>query len=110
MARKKKTWDDDDGRTIASMSGIQRQNLFIPRKNPHDERASHPNAVNSADGFASFDEEAAENDRPWDQSNQFSKQERRWYALGALKAALLIAMAFIVGLGLAILAMILIWG
>ena len=110
MARKK-TWDDDDGRTIASMSDVQRPNLFIPRKNQRDSHMpAHPDAVNATDSFVPVEEEASENDRPWDQSDRFSKQERRCYALGALKAALLIGMAFIVGLGIAILAMILIWG
>lgn len=39
-----------------------------------------------------------------------TKEERRWYVLGALKAALLIGLVFIVGLGLAILLMIWFWG
>ena len=99
MARKKE-WDDDDGRTIASMSEVGRQNLFIPRKPIHDERKQN---------VPETEYESSKNDRPWERSEQFSKQERRWYALGALKAALLIAMAFIVGLGLAILVMIWLW-
>ncbi|MCH5191549.1 MAG: hypothetical protein J1F23_05225 [Oscillospiraceae bacterium] len=108
MSRKRE-WDDDDGRTIASMSGVGRQNLFIPRKNPHDERElTHPDTVNIGENFAS-EEETPENDRPWDESGRFSKQESRWYALGALRAALLIGLAFIVGLGLTILLMILFW-
>ena len=98
MARKKE-WDDDDGRTIASMSDVGRQNLFIPRKPIHDERK--PNIPET--------EKQSKSDRPWEQGEQFTKQERRWYVFGALKASLLIAMAFIVGLGLAILAMILLW-
>lgn len=98
MARKKE-WDDDDGRTIASMSDVGRQNLFIPRKPIHDERKQNVPET----------EERSKKDRPWEQGEQFTKQERRWYVFGALRAALLIAMAFIVGLGLAILAMILLW-
>lgn len=100
MARKKQ-WDDDDGRTIASMSDVSRQNLFIPRKPIHEDRK--PNLPEEENG-------QSKKDRPWEQSEQFTKQEQRWAALGALKAALLIGMAFIVGLGLAILAMLLIWG
>lgn len=38
-----------------------------------------------------------------------TKSERRWVALGALKSALLIALVFIAGLGLAILLMIFFW-
>lgn len=109
MARKKE-WNDDDGRTIASMSGVGRENLFIPRKNTREDRElSHPDTVNIGEGFAPEDE-AHENDRPWDQSGRFSKQESRWYALGALRAALLIGLAFIIGLGATILLMILFWG
>lgn len=108
MARKRE-WDDDDGRTIASMNGVGRQNMFIPQKNPRDDREpTHPDTVNISENFVS-DEETPENDRPWDQSNRFSKQESRWYALGALRAALLIGLTFIVGLGLTILLMILLW-
>ena len=99
MARKRE-WDDDDGRTIASMSDVGRQNLFIPRKPIRDERKQN---------VPESEFERSKKDRPWEQSEQFTKQERRWYAFGALKAALLIAMAFIVGLGLAILLMILLW-
>ena len=108
MARKRE-WDDDDGRTIASMNGVGRQNMFIPRKNPRDDREpTHPDTVNIGEDFTP-DDETPENDRPWDQSGRFSKQESRWYALGALRAALLIGLAFIVGLGLTILLMILLW-
>ena len=108
MARKKE-WDDDDGRTIASMNGVGRQNLFIPRKNPRDDREpANLDTVNIGESFIT-DDEVPENDRPWDQSNSFSKQESRWYALGALRAALLIGLAFIVGLGITILLMILLW-
>ena len=108
MSRKRE-WDDDDGRTIVSMNGVGRQNLFIPKKNPRDDRKlSHPDTVNISESLVSEDE-TPENDRPWDQSGRFSKQESRWYALGALRAALLIGLAFIVGLGLTILLMILLW-
>ena len=95
----------DDGRTIASMSGVERPNLFVPKMNTHGDRnSSVPDSANNADG-SDF-----ERDRPWDQSGRLSKEETRWYALGALRAALLIGLAFIVGLGAAILLMILIWG
>ena len=42
-------------------------------------------------------------DRPWEaQKDLFSRSERRMAILGALKAALLIGSAYIVGLGLLI--------
>lgn len=97
--RKKKDDFYDDGRTIASMSGVERQNLFVPKINSLEDRDSTKNS-----------ESDFKKDRPWDQSGRLSKEETRWYALGALRAALLIGLAFIVGLGAAILLMILIWG
>ena len=96
MARRKKTYDDDDGRTIADMSDVGRQPLLLPR-------APRPTPSRQDDG-------EGEEERPWeDGEERFSREERRWYILGALKAALLIALAFILVLGLAVAAMILAW-
>lgn len=91
--------DDDDGRVIADMSGIARPGLF--RSRPAKDRQSHA---------APLPEEDAEKKRPWEADEAFSPEERRMYALGALKAALLIALAFILGLGLVILLLIFVWG
>ncbi|MDE7171415.1 MAG: hypothetical protein K2O11_05995 [Oscillospiraceae bacterium] len=85
----KKVYDDDDGRTIADMSGIERQSLFLPRI-PKRDRPAPPA------------QPEPERDRPWETS-ELSPEERRWYILGALKASLLIALAFIGGLGLIVL-------
>ena len=86
----KKVYDDDDGRTIADMSGLDFPGAFSFRgvrpKKP--ERGA---------------EQSDLTDRPWEaQKDQFSKSERRMAILGALKAALLIGSAYIVGLGLLI--------
>lgn len=95
MARKK-VYDDDDGRTIADMSQVDRQRLFVPRRGAHN----RPEAPT----------QEPEEERPWEAAKRLlSRQERRWYLLGALKAALLIAGVFIVIFGLAILLMILAW-
>lgn len=98
MARRRKEYDDDDGRTIVDMSGVERTPLFIPRP---------PKAA----GAGSAEEpEDGKKDRPWEKGqSSLSREERRWYILGALKAALLIALVFIVGLGLAVLLMLLAW-
>lgn len=85
MARKRKTYDDDDGRTIADMSGVSRPNLFSANLPEGDVRDPAPE----------------EPDHPWE-DHSLSRQERSWFIFGALKAALLIALAFIVGLGLLI--------
>ena len=101
MARRKKVYDDDDGRTIADMSGITPQRLFLP-KLPDGKGREGPKEPT---------EGSPEGDRPWE-ADQYapSKEERRWYMLGALKAALLIAAAFIAAFGLLIVLLILFWG
>ena len=81
----RKEWDDDDGRVIADMSGIERSGLIVPKIRGRKSSAERKN------------------------ESEFTPQERRMYALGALKAALLIALAFIVGLGAAIWLMLLAW-
>ena len=86
----KKVYDDDDGRTIADMSGLDFPGAFSFRgvrpKKP--ERGA---------------EQSDLTDRPWEaRKDQFSRSERRMAILGALKAALLIGSAYIVGLGLLI--------
>lgn len=47
-----------------------------------------------------------ENSRP---ELELSRQERRWYALGALKSALLIGSVYVIGLGVLIAVMLWIW-
>ena len=99
MARKK-VYDDDDGRPIADMSQVGRQRLFLPNTgSAKDRRESAPAR-----------EGEPEEERPWEAAKRLlTKEERRWYMLGALKAALLIAGVFIVAFGLVILLMILAW-
>ncbi len=94
MVRKKRTYEDDDGRTIADMSGVSRPSLFLPRRAEEDAPSPSPRPS----------EERPE----WEQA-PISREERRMYILGALKAALLIAFAFIGGLGIVILLMVLFW-
>ena len=48
------------------------------------------------------------NDRPWEDSS-LNKKERFWYAMGALKAALLIGLAYLAGLAAVILLLLLLW-
>ena len=80
---------EDDGRTIADMSGVTRRNLFgfVPRENG-PAKEDHP-------------ENAAAGD-----SSTFTRKERLWAILGAMKAVLLIGLCFAVGLALVILAFI----
>ena len=87
MARKRKIYDDDDGRTIADMSGVSRPQLFTAR------------GIEVEKPMSAEPEETE--DRPWE-DNSLTRKERSWFIFGALKAALLIALAFIAGLGLVI--------
>ena len=80
---KKKQYNDDDGRTIADMSGIERNPLIIPRLSKK--------AQNEPKNAEITDTE----DRPWE-NNELSKSERRSIVFGAMSAAALIALLFII--------------
>ncbi len=84
MARKKRNYEDDDGRVIADMSDLELPNLWRIR------RPSRRRPELSA-------EEPTEPDRPWEDGNGLSSEDRRIYIFAALKAALLIAGVFIAG-------------
>ena len=82
-------YENDDGHTVADMSDISRPPTFIPRRDQKKQESFL---------FEKKEEEP------------FTREERRIYIFAALKASLLIAAAFIVGLGAAILVMVLAWG
>ena len=83
--RDREPWEDD-GRTIADMSGITRPPLLIPR-------------IRKTSGQT----------KPSAPASPFNKKERFYAVLGAVGAALLVAMVFMAGIGLAILLMLKIW-
>ena len=86
---KRREYRDDDGRSIADMSGVERPRLFtVP---------SRENAEKNAD------EEPAARPALENPASAMSKSDRRAFIWGAIGAGLLIALAFIVGLGLVIL-------
>ena len=87
---KQKTYDDDDGRTIADMSGVQRDSMFLPR------------SLKQHGTFAEKEEEEAT-------ETQYTNEQRRTAVGGALTAAMLIAGVFI-GAGAIVIAILtLIW-
>lgn len=86
----KRTYDDDDGRVIADMSGIERPRSLVPQTKR--EEPGRP---------------AQSQDRSWESS--FTPEERRMTVLAAVKAALLIGIVFIAGIGAVILLMVLFW-
>ena len=75
---------EDDGRTIADMSDIVPQRTFLPRRKPREE-------IQSGEGL------------------DLTPKEKRWAALGAMKAVLLIAGAYLLGLGVLLGILFLIW-
>ena len=89
--KKRREYENDDGYTVADMSGISRPPVFIPRREKPQEREKKENFL-----FEKSEE-------------PFTREERRIYAFAALKASLLIASAFILGLGVVILVMVLVW-
>lgn len=86
----RRTYDDDDGRTIADMSDVY---------------VRTPLGYRSLDGKRRRETGPAEEKKAQDSGP--GREERRSYIWGALSAALLIALAFIVGLGLVILLIVL---
>ena len=77
---------EDDGRTIADMSGIATQPTILPRRKLRKEPET-----NSGEGL------------------ELTRKEKRWAALGAMKAVLLIAGAYLLGLGILLGLLFLIW-
>ena len=98
MRRNKRIYEDDDGRTVADMSGVEPQPMLIPRIYKRRDRADfrEPDAPKT-------------NDRPWDTSGELSREERNAAIGGALKAGLLIGLTFLVAGALAIIAMQTMW-
>ena len=99
---RKRVYDDDDGRTIADMSGLERPRLIVPR---HWDNVRKPAA-------APPPEPAEETPpRPWEQGqDELSAEDRRVYILAAVRAALLIGGVYILGAVLLTLAMLALWG
>ena len=98
MRRNKRIYEDDDGRTVADMSGIEPQPMLIPRIRKRADRAD----------FREPDAPEA-NDRTWVTSGELSREERNAAIGGALKAGLLIGLTFLVAGALAIIAMQTMW-
>ena len=91
MTRRRREYEDDDGRIIADMSGVSRPSLMGRRPSEVPGEAQNSSAQSRPEGI-------------------IPPEDRKWYVLGALKAALLIALAFIVGLGVVIFALLKLWG
>jgi len=89
MSDQHKEWEDD-GRTVADMSGLDR-----PLR-PHRRKAGAPPPEPA-------------NDRPWEQAPDWTAKEKFWAVLGAMKATLLIAGVYLAGLAVLLLILFLLW-
>ena len=83
-------YEDDDGRTVADMSAVERPNLLRFRLPPERKKPGESAAV----------PESGE-DRPWE-TTELTRQERRAVVCGAVRAGALIALTFIVIFGIVI--------
>lgn len=88
MARDRKRYDDDDGRTIASMEGVERPSLM----GHAPERVSPSREEGSG--------------KPLD----LTPEERKWAVLGALKAALAVGFVYLGAIVALVLLLLFIWG
>ena len=75
----KKIYDDDDGRTIADMSGIQRQPLMIPRFKKKEKPAS---------------ESEAEREKPEWEKDELNRKQRGALIGGTLLATIVVLAIF----------------
>ena len=101
MARRR-VYDDDDGRTIADMSGLERPRLIVPRHWDNIHKSNIPPAPEP--------EEEEESPRPWEPStDELSPEDRRVYILAAMGSGLLIGGIFILAAVLLILVMLALW-
>ena len=74
---------EDDGRTVADMSGLYDDRPQVLRRRPHADPSGEP--------------------------TEYTSKERIWAMLGAAKAALVIAGAYLIGLAILLVILFLIW-
>ena len=107
---KNKSGEDEelDDYVVADMSSVERRNLIIPRM---PDRYSSPEGSVLGGASSPFgkkrikhanhgDVSGYEENFDYSQANDIDKEASFWYMMGALKAGLLVAGAFILGLGL----------
>ncbi|MCD7957542.1 MAG: hypothetical protein LUG93_17720 [Lachnospiraceae bacterium] len=102
--KNKKIYDDDDGRTIADMSQVERPGMFghLPRSFS-DRQKGHTDSGRNASPRTAHDGADGLEQPP------FSRMERMKYTWMALRAGLLVALVYILGCGLVIALLYLFW-
>ena len=95
---KKRDEFEDDGRTIADMSGIVPQPTLLPRRSKRQEPLRQSGGERQELRQHSGGEQPA-----------LTKQERHWAAVGAVRAVLVIAGVYLLGLGALLGILFLLW-
>lgn len=95
---KKRDEFEDDGRTIADMSGIVPQPTLLPRRSKRQE------PLQQSDGERQELRQQSGGEQP-----ALTKQERHWAAVGAVRAVLVIAGVYLLGLGALLGILFLLW-
>ena len=95
---KKRDEFEDDGRTIADMSGIVPQPTLLPRRSKRQEPLRQSGGERQELRQQSGGEQPA-----------LTKQERHWAAVGAVRAVLVIAGVYLLGLGALLGILFLLW-
>ena len=87
-----KQYQDDDGRVVADMSGIERQPVLIPRfENLRGEKAKRPDFEDPEA------KEAGRSKAPYEETVAVSKEERNAMIKGGIAAGLLIVCVIAAG-------------
>ena len=93
----RKEYDEaDSGRVVADMTGVGRRNLIFPGR-PSGKRGELEEIPEDTQTSGSV------------YRDEITPEQRRWYILGAMKAALMIGAVYAVGFGIAIFLLLLIW-
>ena len=101
MAGRKKRpyWlnDDDDGRTIADMSGVSRRNLLFPEpfRNVNDGKRRKDSVTGQEGNMREEDETASY--RPWENRDEDKRETRQWIFSATLAGLLLVAVFIAAG-------------
>ena len=100
---------EDAGRTIADMSGIGP--APPPRPPPPAARgaAARPPPPPPPPPPPHAPPPEPANDRPWEQAPDWTPKEKFWAVMGVLKATLAIAGVYLVGLGVLLAVLFLLW-
>ena len=100
---------EDDGRTVADMSGIEHDSIWLPRRRKQGHTpAQQPQQAADRPWEEDPPPEPA-NDRPWEQAPDWTPKEKFWAVMGVLKATLAIAGVYLVGLGVLLAVLFLLW-